>query len=371
MITKEIEILKNKIKKQAIIREEYFQLKKKKTLKYLNFIRSYNYTFLNETSLFLRVLPTDSCNLNCVYCFQKKNSTPNMSWDFFNQVIEKAIDLKVGMISFLGGEPMLWEHLYDAVALCSKHNILTDMTTNGTMLNETTIQKLGEARLNYLNISVDTRDNFSVTKKNSLFDKNTVQALKTAEKNHCMKLRMNGVIYNNNFDDIKLLLEISNGNKIPLSLGFIVPNFKNIDNKEIYFSEKDTELLEEIVNYILKKKEANYPVIDPVSYFTNVFRFIKNDSFWNCNYPTKYGWINITANGEIRGCTKKMDETGMNFLALTPEKIKVLKNSLETSIKDCNPFCYSNCAYDSSFYVNNKMAFFAEYLKKYWNKLSQ
>jgi len=284
-----------------------------KTLKYLKFIENYTFSHFEHTPLFVRIIPTDNCNLNCSYCYQKTNDAPDMPKGLFSQVLDKAISLKVGFISFLGGEPMLWEHLYDAIELCSKHNILTDMTTNGTMLNDVTIQKLGSSGLDYLNISVDTRDDNSVSKKNILFDKNVVKALNLAENDYGMKLRMNSVIYNNNFEDVKLLLELSNGSKIPISLGFIVPNVKDIGSGGIYFSEKDTKLLEEIVGYILKKKSEKYPIIDPDSYFTNVFRFIKNESFWQCNYPTKYGWINITASGKIRSCTKKWMKQVLTF----------------------------------------------------------
>jgi MoaA/NifB/PqqE/SkfB family radical SAM enzyme len=287
-----------------------------------------------------------------------------MTWDLYAKVLDKARNHKVGLLSFLGGEPMLWEHLYDAIALCSKHNILTDITTNGTLLNDDTIHKLGSAGLNCLNISVDTRDNFSVSKKNVLFDENIMKSLKSAEKKYGMKLRMNSVISNNNFDDIKLLLELSKESKTPLSLGFVVPDMSTADNKEIYFSENDNELLEKVVSYILAKKKEKYPIIDPDSYFKNVFRFIKHESFWKCNYPTKYGWINVTANGAIRSCTKKMDDTGIEFLSLTSKSIKSFKRSLKESVKGCNPYCYSNCAYDSAFYKRNKIAFVLDNFKK-------
>jgi MoaA/NifB/PqqE/SkfB family radical SAM enzyme len=287
-----------------------------------------------------------------------------MTWDTYARVLDKARKLKVGLLSFLGGEPMLWEHIYDAIARCSKHHILTDITTNGTLLNDDTIHKLGSAGLNYLNISVDTRDNFSVSKKNILFDENIMKSLKSAEKKYGMRLRMNSVISNNNFDDIKLLLELSKESKTPLSLGFIVPNMNTADNKEICFSEKDNELLEKIISYILAKKKDKYPIIDPDSYFKNVFRFIKFESFWKCNYPTKYGWINVIANGAIRSCTKKMDDTGIEFLSLTSKSIKSFKKSLEAPVKECNPYCYSNCAYDSSFYKRNKVAFILDNYKK-------
>ena len=335
-----------------------------KTSKYSHLLKNYAHAKINYSTLFVRILPTDNCNLNCFYCFQRKSDTTDMSWDLFSEILNKARDLRVGLMSFLGGEPMLWPHLYDALALCSQHNILTDMTTNGTLLNETTIERLGSSGLDALNVSVDTKDNLSSSKKNTLFDNDIVSALKRAEKAHGMKVRMNGVIFNNNFEDIKLLLELSKEKEIPLSLGFIVPDMKDDNCKSSHFTEKDTELLEEIVTYILQKKKEKYPIIDPDSYFSNVFKFIKNEDFWECNYPTRYGWINVTPTGTLRGCTKKMDDIDTTFLSLTPEKIKAYKESLRGPVKECNPFCYSNCAYDSAYYKNNKLAFVSDNFSK-------
>ena len=217
----------------------------------------------------------------------------------------------------------------------------------------------------YLNISADTRDRFSVSKKNSLFNPGVVEALRLARKNHGMKFRMNSVVCKNNFEDVKVMMDFAKTEKIPLSLCFVVPDLNGVEKNEIHFTENDGELLREMVDYILRKKREGCPVIDPDSYFTNVFRFVRRERFWQCNYPTRFGWINVTANGAVRNCTKKMDETGFDFLSLTPEKIKALKKTLAESVEKCNPFCYSNCAYDSAFYKKHTAAFVANKIKNF------
>jgi hypothetical protein len=64
-----------------------------------------------------------------------------------------------------------------------------------------------------------------------------------------------------------------------------------------------------------------------------------------------------------------MDETGFDFLSLTPEKIKTLKKSLKMSTKSCNPYCYSNCAYYSSSYKRNKVAFLVDNIKLFYEQM--
>jgi MoaA/NifB/PqqE/SkfB family radical SAM enzyme len=211
---------------------------------------------------------------------------------------------------------------------------------------------------------MDTQDSFEVSRKNSLFDKDIVAALKAAEKKYGMKVRMNSVICNNNFEDVKRLLELSRESNISISLGFVVSELDHEGSLDFYFTENDRELLQEIVDYILAKKKEGYKIIDPNSYFKDVFKFINHEKFWDCNYPSKYGWINVTPSGNLRSCTKKMDETSIAYTDLTSEKIKEYKESLKAGVKQCNSYCYSNCAYDSAFYKNNKAALIIDNFKK-------
>ena len=54
-----------------------------------------------------------------------------------------------------------------------------------------------------------------------------------------MKVRMKGVIFKNNFEDIKLLLELSRESRTSLSLGFVVPDVNVTDNGELFLSHVD------------------------------------------------------------------------------------------------------------------------------------
>jgi MoaA/NifB/PqqE/SkfB family radical SAM enzyme len=328
-----------------------------KFLKFATLARSYVKGCFMDTAGFVRVIPTDRCNLHCQYCWQRDDDSHEMTREDFADYLVKAQTLGVGLVSFLGGEPMLWEEIYDAIAACSKRHILTDMTTNGTLLNQETIAKLSVSGLDYLNISTDGLKISSVSKKNNLIRRELIGALKDAKKRYGMHSRLNAVIFKDNFEEVRRLVEFSKINNIQLSIGYVVPPVNRVDvtDSDIYFSLHDHDRLHEIIDFILKKKRAGYPIIDPDAYFKNIFRYLHRERFWDCNYPTRYGWINIAPNGRLRSCTKKMDELGTAFLELDNTKIKKLREQLRKNIIACNPDCYSNCAYDSSYYVRNKM----------------
>ncbi|MDD2335271.1 MAG: radical SAM protein [Geobacteraceae bacterium] len=335
--------------------------------KFRNLSEAYLSSYRHGTPAFIRVLPTDRCNLKCAYCWQHNNASADMTIDSFRAYLKKAKELHVGLITFLGGEPMIWSPLCEALALCTERHVMTDLTTNGTLLTSATVEELGRSGLDYLNISVDGTTANEVTCKNSIFRSDLMGALKEARTKHHMHTRINSVIYNNNYEAIQTLMEFSRKWDMQLSLWFIVPPLDPAQrpDKDIYFSVADEPLLRDIVSDILEKKQAGYPIIDPDSYFENIFRFIRREKFWDCNYPTRYGWINVTPTGRIRSCTKKMDELDFRFLDLDLESLGRLRSILKEKVRTCNIDCYSNCAYDSYFYTHNK----GELIKKVLRRL--
>jgi MoaA/NifB/PqqE/SkfB family radical SAM enzyme len=335
--------------------------------KFKNLSEAYLSSYRHGTPAFIRMLPTDRCNLECAYCWQWDNASAEMTIESFRAYLEKAKDLHVGLMTFLGGEPMIWSPLCDALALCTERHVMTDLTTNGTLLTAATVEGLGKAGLDYLNISVDGAAATAVTRKTSVFRPGLMEALKEARTKYHMHTRINSVIYKNNYDAITTLMEFCKKWNIQLSLGFIVPPLDPARQTaaDIYFSVADEPLLRDIVSGILEKKRAGYPIIDPDSYFENIFRFIRREKFWDCNYPTRYGWINVAPTGHIRSCTKKMDTLDFHFLDLDMESLGQLRSVLKEKVKSCNIDCYSNCAYDSYFYTHNK----GELVKKVLRRL--
>jgi MoaA/NifB/PqqE/SkfB family radical SAM enzyme len=330
-----------------------------KVSKFLNLYGAYIKSHFVPGTLSVRIIPTDRCNLRCSYCWQRTDDSREMTIEEFNAYLAKARKMNVGIITFLGGEPMMWPALYDAIAGCTRANVLTDLTTNGTLLNGDSIERLGHAGLDYLNISVDGLKPTEVTRKNSIVREDILAKLKAARRKHGMHFRVNSVIYKNNFEQIKELIDFVKENNVQISLGFVVEPFdkKYAVAPEIYFGLEDEELLRDIVNYVIMKRRQGYPIIDPEEYFTGVFRYLRREKFWDCNYPTRYGWINVIPNGKVRSCTKKMDELDYSYLDLDRVKLAELRKVLAAKVQKCNAECYSNCAFDSYFYAHNKRAF--------------
>lgn len=317
--------------------------------KVLNLLRAWTRNAFGYTTPFVRVLPTDRCNLNCRYCFQHEDRSGDMTLQAFDACLAQARRLGVGLISFLGGEPLLWAHLGTSIRHCTEHRVFTDVTTNGTLLDAQTVLGLAAAGLDFLNVSVDVCKANRVSAKDSILRPERLAPLLQARARHGLKLRVNSVLYKDNSEEIKELIEFTHAHRIPISIGFIVPDFCGPQDKAAgcYFGAEDRVLLDGIVDHIVDKKTRGYQIIDTRDYFRNFQRFLRGEQFWDCNYQRRFGWINITPNGRIRSCTKKMDELPDRYIDLTVQRVRELRAEFQANIRECNVHCYSNCAYNA------------------------
>lgn len=108
---------------------------------------------------------TNSCNLNCVYCFEHNKNGQKMSLDLAEKIIDKCYNNYVShnetkfpfVISFFGGEPFLaWDVIEHSLKYAKSKNYRIDfgVTTNLTMLTDHMIDIIDEYDLGLL-VSVD------------------------------------------------------------------------------------------------------------------------------------------------------------------------------------------------------------------------
>ena len=88
---------------------------------------------------------TQSCNLSCVYCYEKNKSTKRMDFSTAKRIIDDEFS-KYGKdylitVEFFGGEPLLCFDLIEAIfnyiqTVYQDYNVRYCMTTNGTLLTQ-------------------------------------------------------------------------------------------------------------------------------------------------------------------------------------------------------------------------------------------
>jgi MoaA/NifB/PqqE/SkfB family radical SAM enzyme len=326
-------------------------------VKKMRLLRSLAINKVEPSAPFVRVLPTDYCNLGCSYCWQHTADRHQMSAELFERCLVNARKLRVGLISFLGGEPTLWPYLLPAIRFCTRHHICTDLTTNGSTLDGNSLERLAAAGLDLLNISVDGLRETPYSRKCSLARPGLLEAIRKIMRRTGMRVRINSVICKNNWPLIEELLQVSRTNRIPISLGFVVCRNAAEFDREVHLSGADLDQIRMITRRVLEAKRRGVKVIDPDAYFQGYPRFLARERFWLCNYATRRGWINIDPYGFIRDCTKKFGRLKYQFANLTREQIPEVRARLAAGVEKCNRDCYSNCAFDGAYFAKHKFQF--------------
>ena len=101
------------------------------------------------------LIPIRRCNLSCTYC----NEFDDFSKPVAIPVLAHRVDLlaKLGttVITISGGEPLLHPQLEDLIRHIRSRGLIAGMITNGYLLTPDRINKLNQAGLDHLQISID------------------------------------------------------------------------------------------------------------------------------------------------------------------------------------------------------------------------
>ncbi|MCJ7481764.1 MAG: SPASM domain-containing protein [Thermodesulfovibrionales bacterium] len=112
------------------------------------------------------IMPTMNCNFACPYCYEFHQSGTQMSDQTARAVklwLQKEVPhFKVILLNWFGGEPLLSYKLIISLGtfikgLCIKHNValLTNITTNGYLLNKSRIKELIQVGYHNFQVTVD------------------------------------------------------------------------------------------------------------------------------------------------------------------------------------------------------------------------
>ena len=104
---------------------------------------------------------TYRCNLQCPYCYNPldlRRYAAELSTQEWHRVLEEAAALGVVQAHFSGGEPTLRPDLPSIVTRASQQGLYTNLITQGTFLDETSLDALLDAGLDHVQISIQAPD---------------------------------------------------------------------------------------------------------------------------------------------------------------------------------------------------------------------
>ena len=102
---------------------------------------------------------TYRCMANCIHCSAGKHykeGVKELTTEEAKKLIDDSQKLGVTMIAFTGGEPLMREDLFELISYVDQKKAMPIMFTNGLLLTDENVQKLVDAGLFSIFVSIDS-----------------------------------------------------------------------------------------------------------------------------------------------------------------------------------------------------------------------
>lgn len=138
----------------------------------LNLVRSFVYFGIKRpmslSAPFLVVWDfTHKCNLACKHCYSNSGAVQEeeLTTEQALEVVDQLADAGVTALAFSGGEPLTRKDFFQVARYASDRGLYVSLASNGTLLTKENVQKIKEAKVNYIDVSIDgasakTHDDF-------------------------------------------------------------------------------------------------------------------------------------------------------------------------------------------------------------------
>lgn len=100
---------------------------------------------------------THKCNLRCKHCYSKSGAVQEeeLTTQEAKDVVDQLADAGVTALAFSGGEPLSRSDFFEVAEHAVKRGLYVSVATNGTLLTKEMTRKLKEAKIHYVEISID------------------------------------------------------------------------------------------------------------------------------------------------------------------------------------------------------------------------
>ncbi len=277
-----------------------------------------------------QIVPMRFCNLSCAYCNEyDKVSQPVPLEEMFRR-IDHLGRLGTAMVGISGGEPLTHPELDDIIRRIRRTGAIAGMITNGYLLNVERIERLNQAGLDHMQISIDNVTPDEISKKSlKVLDKKLEMLAQHAEFHVNINSVVGGGIRNPQdaltigrralelgFESTIGIIHDGGGQLKPLKP----------DEARVYF---------EMTN----RKKTNYAQFDKFQQAIAEGR--PND--WRCRAGSRY--LYICEDGLVHYCSQQRGYPGVPIAEYTRDDVR---REFVTA-KSCAPNCTIGCVHRISY----------------------
>jgi MoaA/NifB/PqqE/SkfB family radical SAM enzyme len=277
-----------------------------------------------------QIVPMRFCNLSCAYCNEYDKVSKPVPIDEMERRIDHLGRLGTSIITISGGEPLTHPELDDVIRRMRKVGAMAGMITNGYLLNKERIERLNDAGLDHMQISIDNINPDDVSMKSlKVLDKKLEMLAEFAEFHVNINSVVGGGIKDPNDALVisKRALELGFSNTIGIihdGDGQLKP--LGLEEAKIYFEVRDLE----------RKSYSRFNKFQEA-----IAQGKPND--WRCRAGSRY--LYICEDGLVHYCSQQRGFPGVPIGEYTTADVK--REFL--TAKSCSPNCTVSCVHQISY----------------------
>ncbi len=292
-----------------------------------------------------QLIITRRCNLSCGYCSEYDNSSEPVPLEELSRRIDALHRLRAANITLLGGEPLIHPDVAEIVAYAGRRSN-TSIVTNGFLLRNGIIEKLNDAGLNNLTVSIDTvhADPSRYIQKSLRSLRSKLERLKRLAR---FDVHVTAVLCEASKEQFKEFVDEINALGLRMSVNLI-------HNGKGQVSLSGQPYLGLYEYFYRNGKPFTY-----IDYSYNK-RLLRGETpSWKCRAGARYLYVDEF--GRVQLCASQTGRLGKSIEEYSPKDIK----EQSKSYKGCEEGCSVGCAYRCSLVDNDKPAFIKAVLKGY------
>ncbi|HEX7482020.1 MAG TPA: radical SAM protein, partial [Candidatus Bathyarchaeia archaeon] len=228
----------------------------------INLVQSFDYFGIKKpislTAPFLVVWDfTHKCNLQCKHCYSNSGAVEEeeLSTKQALAVVDQLADAHVTALAFSGGEPLTRKDFFQVARYASDRGLYVSLASNGTLLTKENVAKIKEAKVNYIDVSIDgacakTHDDFRGVP--GTFDKAIAGLKNCVEADLCVCIAT--TVGKNNMAELPAIIDLAE--KIHAER-FTYFNFIPTGRGKAHFDQDlSPQEREDVMHYLLNRMSA-------------------------------------------------------------------------------------------------------------------
>jgi MoaA/NifB/PqqE/SkfB family radical SAM enzyme len=230
------------------------------------------------------------CNIDCHYCWAFNNKVPGMTEAIAKRSVDWLHGIGCRVLALMGGEVLIRPKLVHKISYyAAKKGFWIYIPTNGRLMREDVIDRLGDAGIATVNLAVDSVEDRTELPKalNPILP--YFKYLIKKQYIYDFSVFFNINITRINIDDVKQLTEIARENGIATdyhineSPMLDQPHFKHKSGNSTFITEEDWPRIDALIDWLIEKNQSGYKMVNSVRRLQEMKAFMRGKlQDWNC-----------------------------------------------------------------------------------------